>query len=53
MSTALLKKENLHIQADKSFFGPSLPSQKLTMRASRQRQAAGTRAAKDFTVGLM
>ena len=41
------------IQANKSFFGPSLPSQKLTMRARRQRQASGTRAAKDYTVSPM
>ncbi|CAL5226814.1 g9675 [Coccomyxa viridis] len=40
------------LKANKSFFGPSLPSQKLTMKATRQRQASVTRAAKDYTIEI-
>ncbi len=37
-------------QANKSFFGPTLPAQKHALSATRQRHTAVTRAAKDYTV---
>ena len=37
-------------QANKSFFGPTLPAQKHALSATRQRHAAVTMAAKDYTV---
>ena len=37
-------------QANKSFFGATLPAQKHALSATRQRHTAVTRAAKDYTV---
>ncbi|CAK0786295.1 hypothetical protein CVIRNUC_009508 [Coccomyxa viridis] len=39
-------------QANKSFFGPTLPAQKHALSATRQRHTAVTRAAKDYTIEI-